>query len=300
MNFRLEHKWRMLALAAFMLVGLCAEGRSFPLTEKDDRGREVELSAKPQRIISLAPTNTELLFALGLDTEIVGVTQYCDYPEAARKKEKIGGFINLDIERIGALRPDLILAFGTMQLPAVEALEKSGLKVFWLYPHTVDDILASFERVGRITGAVREARQLRAAVEKEVLALRKEYGALPEAGRPTVLRVMSLNQPATIGAASFQTDLFWLAGGRNAFPAAGQDYFELDAEDLINGDPTVVLVCGIDEKGVKQKLKNSPLYGKLEAVKKDAVLVLPCELTCRPGPRIAVTARRLADYLRGK
>lgn len=287
----------MLVLAAFMLCGLCAEGLSFPLAEKDDRNKEVELSAKPQRIISLAPTNTELLFALGLEKEIAGVTQYCDYPEAARKKEKVGGFINFDLERIRALRPDLILAFGTMQLPVVEAMEKSGLTVFWLYPHTVDDILASFERVGRLTGAVREARQLRAAVENEVIALRNEFSDLSGDKRPAVLRVMSLNQPATIGAASFQTDLFWLAGGRNAFPAAGEDYIELDARELIKGDPTVVLVCGTDETGLKQKLKNSPLYGNLAAVQNDAVLVLPCELTCRPGPRIAETARRLADYL---
>jgi iron complex transport system substrate-binding protein len=292
--------WRMLALVVFILGSFCAEGLSFPVMEKDDRNKEIVLSTRPLRIISLAPTNTELLFALGLDKEIVGVTQYCDYPEAARKKEKVGGFINFDLERIRALQPDLILAFGTMQLPVVEAMEKSGFRVFWIYPHTVDDILASFERVGRLTGAVQEARQLRAAVEREVIDLRKEFSALPESKRPTVLRVMSLNQPATIGAESFQTDLFRLAGGRNAFPAAGQDYFELDAQELIMGDPAVVLVCGNDEKSLKQKIKGSPLYGNLPAVKKDAVLVMPCELTCRPGPRIAETARRLARYLHGK
>jgi iron complex transport system substrate-binding protein len=292
--------WRMLALVVFILGSFCAEGLSFPVMEKDDRNKEIVLSTRPLRIISLAPTNTELLFALGLDKEIVGVTQYCNYPEAARKKEKVGGFINFDLERIRALQPDLILAFGTMQLPVVEAMEKSGFRVFWIYPHTVDDILASFERVGRLTGAVQEARQLRAAVEREVIDLRKEFSALPESKRPTVLRVMSLNQPATIGAESFQTDLFRLAGGRNAFPAAGQDYFELDAQELIMGDPAVVLVCGNDEKSLKQKIKGSPLYGNLPAVKKDAVLVMPCELTCRPGPRIAETARRLARYLHGK
>ena len=114
----------MLVLVVFILGSICAEGLSFPVTEKDDRNKEIVLSTRPLRIISLAPTNTELLFALGLDKEIVGVTQYCDYPEAARKKEKVGGFINLDLERIRALQPDLILAFGTMQLPVVETMEK--------------------------------------------------------------------------------------------------------------------------------------------------------------------------------
>jgi iron complex transport system substrate-binding protein len=284
-------------LAALLTTVMCGQAFCFPERAVDDRKKEIVITAKPLRIISLAPTNTELLFALGLDKEIIGVTRYCDYPEAAKKKEKVGGFANVDVDRIVGLRPDLILAFGTIQLPAVEELENRGLKVFWLYPHTVKDILESFERVGKITGRDAEARELRDAVEKDLAGLRKALGALAEKNRPTVFRVMSFNSPATIGAESFQTDLFSLAGGKNAFPAVGEDYFEVGQEELIKGDPDVILVCGDDEKGLKQKMKDNPMYGKLPAVQKGSILVIPCDLTCKPGPRIGEMVRRLARYL---
>ena len=238
-----------------------------------------------------------MLFALGLDKEIAGVSRYCDHPEAAKKKEKVGGFVDVDIKRIAELKPDLIVAFGTLQLPVVEALEKNGFTVFWIYPRSVKDILDSFDRLGRITGAVRQAGELRATVEKELAALRSSLGSIPDAQRPSVFRVMSFNSRATIGADSFQSDLFFLAGGRNAFAASGKDYLELKSEELVRGDPDVVLLCGDDEKGLKQQMTNSSLYKDLRAVKSGSVLVMPCELTCRPGPRIAEAARRLARFL---
>ena len=280
-----------------MVGALCGKAFCFPLQEADDRKKMVGLAAKPGRIISLGPTPTEMLFALGLDNEIVGVSRYCDYPEAAKKKEKVGGFVDVDIERIAELRPDLIVAFGTLQLPVVEALEKSGFTVFWIYPRSVKDILDSFDRLGRITGAVRQAGELRATVEKELAALRSSLGNIPDAKRPAVFRVMSFNTRATIGADSFQSDLFFLAGGRNAFASSGKDYIELNGQELVKGDPDALLICGDDEKGLKQQITDSPLYKDLRAVKNGSVLVMPCELTCRPGPRIAEAARRLARFL---
>jgi iron complex transport system substrate-binding protein len=289
--------FRVSFLVVLLITGICSRAFSFPERVADDRKKEIDIPAKPNRIISLAPTNTELLFALGLDKEIVGDTEYCDYPEAAKGKEKVGGFADVDVERIVALRPDLVLAFGTVQLPVVETLEKRGLKVFWLYPHSVNDILDSFERVGKITGRVTEAKVLRDSVVKGINDLQRTLGALPEEKRPTVFRVMGFSRAATIGADSFQNDLFQVAGGRNAFPVAGKDYFEMDARELKERDPAVLLVCGDDEKELKRKLRESPVYRDLSAVRNDRVLVMPCELTCRPGPRIGDAALRLAQYL---
>ncbi|HEX9020489.1 MAG TPA: helical backbone metal receptor, partial [Nitrospirota bacterium] len=155
-------------LAVLMIAGAAGRGVCFPVKVADDRKKAIEIPEQPRRIISLAPTNTELLFALGLEKKIIGVTSYCDYPEAARRKEIVGGFADVDVEKIVALHPDVILAFGAMQLPAVEELERRGQRVFWIYPHTVADILDSFERIGMITGAVQEARQLRNALEKKI------------------------------------------------------------------------------------------------------------------------------------
>lgn len=288
---------KILILALIFMAVHRQQAACFPLKALDDRKQEIVIPARPERIVSLAPTNTELLFALGLGRQVVGVTRYCDYPAEARQKEKVGGFIDFDLEKITALKPDLVLAFGTMQLPVVADLEKRGVKVFWIYPHTVDQVLDSFGRVGRMTGKEREARQLRTSVAREITALRSAFAGLPADKRPSVFRVMSFNTPATIGADSFQSDLFSVSGGRNAFPVPNKDYVDLTAEQLATGNPSVVLVCGDDQADLAKRVKQSRLYKNLPAVQKGSLLVLPCELTCRPGPRIGEMARRLAVFL---
>lgn len=280
-----------------LLIFVGRQGDCFPVTAKDDRGKEVEFKEQPRRIVSLVPTQTELLFSLGLGKRVVGVTNYCNYPEAANQKEKIGGFAEIDSEKIRALKPDLILSFGTIQFPATEKLEKSGMKVFWMYPHTVSEILASIERVGEITGARREAEHLRRSLEKDIRVLRGTLGTIPDEKRPTVFRVMTVDPPATIGAESFQSDLFYLAGGRNAFADVRKDYFQVDARELRERNPDFIVMCGDDEAEAKQSLQDSPDFKDLAAVKNDAVLIIPCDLTCRPGPRIVETAARIARVL---
>jgi iron complex transport system substrate-binding protein len=285
------------SLVVVLVAGVCSQGSCFPVTAKDDRGKEIELKERPRRIVSLVPTQTELLFSLGLGKEVVGVTNYCNYPDAAKQKEKIGGFAEIDIEKIRALKPDLVLSFGTIQLPATEKLEKIGLKVFWMYPHTVNDILVSMERVGEITGTRREATHVRESMEKDIRALREALGTIPDDKRPTVFRVMGLDPPATIGAESFQSDVFYLAGGKNAFADVKKDYFQVDARELAKRNPDLIVMCGADEAESKQRLKDSLDFKDLAAVKNDAIVIISCDLTCRPGPRVAETAARIARIL---
>ena len=205
-----------------------------PGTFIDDMGREVSLENAPQRIVSLAPSNTEILFALGLGNRVVGVTSYCNYPEGAEEKEEIGGFANPDLEKIIALKPDLILASGTLQQSEVTELEQRGQAVFWLYPQSVNDVLESFERVGELTGSLSAARQLREKVEQRIKAVEAKVTDIPEQERVTVFRVMGLDPIGTIGGQSFQTDDYRLAGGRNIFADTDENYFQLDLETLSN------------------------------------------------------------------
>jgi len=134
-------------------------------------------------------------------------------------------------------------------------------------------------------------------VEKELNALRKALGPIPDEKRPLVYRVMGFDPPATIGAESFQSDLFYLAGGKNAFADVKKDYFQLDARELNKRNPDLIIICGTDETGSKQKLKDSPVYKNLSAVKNDSILVIPCDFICRPGPHVAETAARIARSL---
>ena len=221
----------LLSLVLGMLGGCQSQS---PLgTFTDDMGREVSIDRIPQRIVSMAPSHTEILFALGLGDRVVGVTKYCNYPEEAKEKEIIGGFATADPEKVIALEPDLILAFGSVQESLVGELEARGQKVFWLYPHSVSEVLESFERIGELVGASAAGQRLRKEVEEEIGRVAAKTKDVPEQERPTVFRVMGLNPPATIGGAAFQTDDYWLAGGRNVFADTDKDYFQLDLQTLI-------------------------------------------------------------------
>jgi len=293
------HRWGML-LVLIMLLSLVLStvaGCQSQLqlgTFTDDLGREVRIEKVPQRIISLAPSNTEILFALGLGDRVVGVTRYCNYPEEAKEKEVIGGFASPDLEKIIALKPDLIIAKGSLQKSLVTKLEEKGQTVFWLYPHSVYEVLESLERIGKLTGSSAAAQQLRKEIEERIERVEAKSKDIPEQERPTVFRVMGLDPPGTIGGASFQTHVYRLAGGRNIFADTDKDYFELDLEALIKLDPDIIVVCGENEEEAKRKIKDQEGWGDLTAVKTDRIVVISCDLICRPSPRIGQTIEQLA------
>ena len=281
-------------LSLLPVIAAGCQPKSQPGAFTDDSGRAVRIDKVPQRIISLAPSHTEILFALGLGDRIVGVTRYCNYPEEAKEKEIIGGFATPDLEKIIALKPDLILSVGSLQKSLVTKLEEKGQTVFWLYPRSVYDILESFERTGKLTGSSTAAQKLRKDVEARIENVEAKIKDIPEEKRPTVFRVMGLDPPGTIGGASFQTDVYRLAGGRNIFADTDKDYFELDLETLIKLEPDIIVVCGENEEEAKRKIKEQEGWGELTAVKTDRIVVISCDLICRPSPRIAQTIENLA------
>ncbi|MBI2849621.1 MAG: cobalamin-binding protein [Chloroflexi bacterium] len=248
----------------------------------------------PQRIVSLAPSNTEILFALGLGDKVVGVTSYCNYPEEAKKREIIGGFANPNLEKVIALRPDLILAFGDLQKPLVREFKERGQTVFWTYPHTVDEILESFERIGELTGKEAAARQLRKDVEKRIETVQGRVKNIPEQERPTVFRVHSGRPLGTIGGHAFQTGVYRLAGGRNIFADTKKDYFEVDLETLLKLEPDIIVVAGGNEIEAKARIRSLEGLENLHAIKTGRIVVIPAELICQAGPRLGLGIERLA------
>ncbi|MDI6792775.1 MAG: TonB-dependent receptor [bacterium] len=290
-------KKKILILAAALIVGFVGKAICFPITVEDDLGREITIPEPPQRIVSLVPSHTEILFALGLDQKIVGVTKYCNYPLEAGNKDKVGGWATPDVEKIVALNPDLILTFGTVQQALVKELEEKGQTVFWLYPQTVEAVLDSFEKIGRITDRVYEAGQLRTEIEQKIEAVEQKTSNIPEKERLTVFRVMGLEPPATIGSQSFQTDVHRLAGGQNIFSDVDKDYFQLDLETLLERDPDVIIICGQDEEEARRRVMNQEGWQELTAVKNGRILVIPCDLVCRPSPQIGETIEKIAAGL---
>ncbi len=297
MNIRLKFLIKLILILNLSLFSIFTHIYSFPLKVKDDLGREIEIVKKPERLVSLSPSNTEILFALGMDSHIVGVTEYCNYPEEARRKPKVGGFADPDVEKIVSLNPDLVLSFGLVQIPVVKLLEKRGLKTFWVNPHTIRDILFSIERIGMITGSLYKAKKLKDHMEVRLRNIRERLKDIPEEKRPTIFRVMGLNPLSTVGRDSFQTDLFYVAGGRNIFSDIKRDYFEIEETMIFERNPDIVLICGEDEKVLKKRLKEHVAFKNLPSVKDDRILVISCDLLCRPGPRIVDAVEKVSSYL---
>jgi len=262
----------------------------------DDLGRPVNIETVPQRIISLAPANTEILFALGLEEKVVGVTEFCNYPPEALDKEKVGGFSTPDAEKIIALRPDLILATSIHAKEIIPALEERGLTVFALAPRNLDEILENIRVVGKITGKEKEAFELVAQMESRIEAV---TGKIKGLERPRVFYITWHDPLWSAGSGTIINELIEEAGGVNIF----QDitgHSVVSFETVIMRDPEVIIACtGHGEAKGKpfEWAKEEPRLGVTEACKNDRVYQIDADLANRHGPRMLDALEEFAHFI---
>jgi iron complex transport system substrate-binding protein len=289
--------------AAALLVAailLCAAWSppAFSGTFRDAVGREVEVPARPARIVSLAPNLTEILFALGLEKEVAGVTLFCDWPREALDKPKIGGFINPSLEAILALSPDLVLATADgNRVEDVARLEALGLAVFTIDTRSVAEITDSILVVGRLTGTGDRARELADRIGSRLLLVAESLR-----GRPAlpVFVALDRNPLITAAAGTFVDELVTLAGGRNVVDSPTVKYPVFSMEQLLVADPAVIVAAiGSPAEGAEAAVRWHSLPGgsSLRAVKEGKVYELGEGDFFRPGPRIIDSIERLAAIL---
>ncbi|MEK7353753.1 MAG: ABC transporter substrate-binding protein, partial [Chloroflexota bacterium] len=184
----------------------------FPMEITDQLGRVVTLKKMPQRIVSIAPSNTEILFALGLGDRVVGVDQYSNYPAAAATKAIVGGYSTANVEKIVALSPDLVLATSIHQPKVIPVLESLGYTVVALDPKTVDAVLDAIALVGKITGKQAEAAEVVTGLSTRIKAVTDKTASLTNAQRPRVFYVVWYDPLMSSGNGTFQADLIQKAG----------------------------------------------------------------------------------------
>jgi len=226
---------------ALVLTGCTPSEQILPEPECifDDLGRLVCLNETPERIISLAPSNTEILFALGLGDRVVGVTDWCDYPEEALDKEKVGGYINPDMEKIVALNPDLILvAYGT-PMDVINNLVGLGLTVFGIKSTDLDDALNDIRTVGEITDKEVDAQALTYEMENRIQAVTNETEELEQ--RPKVFYIVG-HEPSlwTAGSGTFINELIENGGGENTCQNI-TGYAPISVEYVLARDPEIII-----------------------------------------------------------
>ena len=282
------------ACASVPTTALTAAPAAF-ITVTDDAGRQVTLKNLPARIVSLAPSNTEVVYALGLGDALVGDTEYCDYPPEAKSKPKIGGFANIDLEKVVGLNPDLVLATDIHAKTIVPELEKRGITVVVIEPQNVDDVLAKITFVGKLTGASENAAKLTAQLKSRIDAVTAKVATAKFKPRVFYEIDKSLYTP---GPGSFIDDMLTKAGGVNIAADAKGSYAQLSPEAIIAQDPQVVLLGDMNFGESPESVKARPGWSNISAVKAGRIVPIPDEnVIARPGPRIVEGLEMLARAL---
>ncbi|MDP9357160.1 MAG: ABC transporter substrate-binding protein [Chloroflexota bacterium] len=266
---------------------------AFPVTITDDVGRQVVLQEAPQRIVSIAPSNTEILFALGLGEKVVAVDQYSDYPPEAEQKPQLGSYVKPDLEQIVAAAPDLVLATGVHEETVVPQLEALRLTVAVIDPEDLDDVFDGIGLVGRITGQDARATGLVCELLDRVDAVAERINGAP---RPRVFFELS-PELHTAGPDSFIDDLISRAGGENIAAGATEEWPQLSAEVLLEQDPEVILLAD-EAAGVSpDQVRTRPGWQQVTAVEQDRIVAIDPDLTNRPGPRVVDGLEAIARAL---
>jgi len=270
------------------------------LTVFDDAGREVTLERKPERIVSLAPSNTEILFAVGAGPQVIGRDVLSDYPEQVRDIQDVGGSMgNFSVESIVALEPDLVLAAEINTPELFHQLEDLGLTLFYLRnPTTLEEMYTNLENVGRLTGHAQEAAALVQSLQARVAAVDEKIASVTE--RPFVFYELDGTDPLapwTSGPGTFVDLLIDRAGGNNAGAVLQEPWAQISLEQLVVSNPSVIILgdsmWGVTVESVKARTG----WESLEAVKNDRIHPFDDNLVSRPGPRLVDGLEQMAKLL---
>lgn len=260
---------------------------TYPMTVTDDTDNKVEFKQEPTKIVSLMPSNTEILFALGLDDHVIGVTDNDTYPEAATKKDKVGG-MELNIEKIISLKPDAVFAHGMIAESAksgIQQLRDAGIPVFVVKnASNFDETYDTIKTIGKITNRSAKADQI---VEDMKAKVKDVQAKVADVKKRNVF-VENSDEPEiyTAGKDTFMQEILNLANVKNvADDQSG--WFKIDPEEIIKRDPDVYLITYNYVPNIVEKVKKRQGFKDLKAIKNDRVVQVDPDKTSRPGPRLA-------------
>lgn len=279
----------------------------YPLTVKDGTrdskgvtvGREMTFPAAPQRIVSLAPSNTEIVYALGLGSKLVGNTTYCDYPEAAKSVEKVGGYSTAEVEKIVALKPDIILAANIHVAKVVPQLISLGLPVFVVDPRSLQDVLDSITLIGKVNNVQVKAAELVKSMNDRINAVKAKTANLPDGERVRTLMLIWHDPPMTVGPNTFMFELIQLAGGTSVSKGMADGFPTMGLESIISADPQVIITTGMGgaDNLTLQYILNESRLKDIPARKNNRIYEVNQDWTNRMGPRVVDGLEAMAKLI---
>lgn len=265
-----------------------------PISLVDDFGREVELEGPAQKVISLVPASTEIMFALGLGERVVGASEYCNYPEAALAIPRVGGFDGPNLEAIVSLEPDLVLA-ASLHQEAVEALEGLGIPVLALDPMTIEEIYANIELVALALGEEKLGEDLVGNMKSRLEAVAQTLGNLQEDERPSVFYESWYPGIWTAGEDTFINEIIDWAGGKNLAWGVSR-WEEMQEEEVLARNPDVI-IHGYFEPLPVEPFAQRNGWNVVNAVREEQIFFVDQDALTRTGPRVVDAVEELARIL---
>jgi len=253
----------------------------------------------PQRIVSMAPSNTETVFALGAGSRLVGVTDYCDYPPEAKDVESIGTFADASLERIVSLQPDLVLAARFNSLDVINGLKRLGIPVFALAPDEIESTMDGIRDIGALIGNEDAAKDLLECMNARIANVNRLVSQIPETDRPRVLWGRLEVPMYSAGPGSYIHDLLQTAGGRNIVGDSKAAWPQVGLETLVDRNPQVIIVS-TDPSRLRAeivRLQNTDAWREIDAIQTGRVLHIETDLLQRPGPRLVDALEAVARAL---
>ncbi len=293
MNRKLR-KLNKLFVGAFLWASAALPAYSQGVSVVDDTGTKVAFDQPVKRIISLAPHTTEMLFSVGAGEQVVGAVEYSDYPEAAKKIPRVGGYSQFDMEAIVAMQPDLVVAWNNGNpAPAIEKIKSLGLPLYLSEPKSFEGVASNMERLAILTGHEEQGKSAAGAFREELARLKKTY-----AGQKSVTVFYQIwNKPLmTINGDHLITKVMELCGGKNIFAELPVTAPQVDVEAVLLRNPQAIIASGMaaNRPDWLDEWKNWP---HLSAVQTNSIYTIHPDLIQRHSPRILQGAEHMCQHL---
>ncbi|WGT40243.1 cobalamin-binding protein [Lysinibacillus sp. 1 U-2021] len=268
-----------------------AEKTSYKVT--DDRGVEIEFKEVPKTVVSLQPSNTEILFALGVGDKIVGATEYDTYPEEAQKIERVSDTTNFNSERIIALKPDVVIAYTIGDKDALKPLEDAGIKVFVIQSATTfDDVYGDIEQIAAVMDVADLGNKLNEEIKAKIAEVQTKVKDV-KTPKNVYLEVSPKPDIYTAGSSTFQQEILDAANVNNVFSDLNS-WAKVNEEDVIAKNPDVILTTVNDTEDPIGEILERDGWNTVTAIQNKAVLSIDTDISNRPGPRIGEAVELVA------
>jgi len=272
-------------ISILLLLAIITSLMAMAKTVTDEAGRRVNIPDNPVRVVSLAPSVTEIIFEVGYGHRLVGATQYSNYPPLADKLPKVGTYVHLDLERIVALQPDLCIGIQDGNTySVVNRLDRLGIPVYIINPQNIASVINSVDKMGQILNQTSKSQKIIKGLNQRVNAVTERLFGIQH--RPDVFFQIGISPMISVGTSTFISDLIVTAGGNNATPGPNP-YPKISREEILHLQPDIIIMTSmVDEDNVKQLKARWKPWHQIPAVKNNRIYVLNADVFNRPSTRL--------------